>query len=92
MDLENRTLEVVVVIFRKVLSCRPRYARGLGEMDMPKLNRRSHYGVDVSGTSQDAKYYKAQLKELKSNIVQNLLQKQVEYDKFMTYSVSQQQS
>ncbi|KAF5457819.1 hypothetical protein F2P56_021896, partial [Juglans regia] len=91
MELENRTKEAVAVVFREVLGNRPGYSRGLGEMVMPETSGTQQGGENATGTSHDAQYYKAELEALRAN-VREILEKQAEFDKFMTYSMSQQQS
>lgn len=61
------------------------------EKVMPETSIRT-FACDSGGVlSEDVQFYKAQFEALKAN-VHEILVKQAEFDKFMTYSMSQQQS
>lgn len=91
MDLKARIEEATSVVFREVMGKSPGYVRDLGETIVSETSGTTGSGENASALLQDAQYYKNQLETLKAN-VQEILIKQVKFDKFMTYSMSQQQS
>ncbi|KAG2702290.1 hypothetical protein I3843_06G076500 [Carya illinoinensis] len=76
-------------VFRDVLGKRSGYERGLGEKVMPVTSGTVSALENGGVLLEDALFYKAQFEALKAN-VQQIFVKQVEFDKFMTYSMSQQ--
>ncbi|XP_042962028.1 uncharacterized protein LOC122296414 isoform X1 [Carya illinoinensis] len=91
MQPEERTKEAAAAVFREVLGRRSGYERGLGEKVMPITHGIAQTSNNGGLLSEDAQYWKAQFEGLKAN-VQEILLKQAEFDKFMTYTQSQQQS
>ncbi|KAF5450355.1 hypothetical protein F2P56_030715 [Juglans regia] len=91
MDLEARTKEAAAVVFKEVMGKSLGYVRDLGGTVVLETSGTKGNGESASALSHDAQFYKDQLEALKAN-VQGILLKQDEFEKFMRYSMSQQQS
>ncbi|XP_041025373.1 uncharacterized protein LOC121265768 [Juglans microcarpa x Juglans regia] len=92
---EQRTDEAAASVFREVLGQRPGYARGLGEMVIPKSTRQrdrerereylaliEKHKKDADNYKKDAEVYKTQLDEVKDEL-RELHERQNETDKMM---------
>ncbi|XP_041001451.1 uncharacterized protein LOC121247164 [Juglans microcarpa x Juglans regia] len=97
LEPEQSTNEAAASIFREVLGSRPGYARGLGEMVIPESTKQAEserwteYAAAVERHKKEADSYKSQLEELRGD-VRLLLERQLEYEKFINSYISERQS
>lgn len=87
IELEQCTEEAAASIFGEVLGHRAGYARGLGEMVIPKSTnkniareREKHYAEKVESYKKENEHYKKSCEELRTDLGV-LLERMAEYDK-----------
>ena len=97
LEPEKRTNEAAATIFKEVLGQRSGYVRGLSEMVIPESSREAADAQIAELTERAERFekaasdYKGQLDDLRANVMM-LMERQVEYDKFMERYESERQT